>query len=185
MTYNIVTKETVPEGPWEYGLVCIPRQAIPFVLGAIRIKRQKYWWLTDEDWHRAEDLLIRFEGGIVEECSLPIVNAIDRLTIRFDAAVNGITRTATLVPDTEAEYEYSPPLTQEAEAGVYNSPSLAADSDAVVAFLDHIVNGTVNEYVTDTRAVKDLLQSIVDTQADPEVKLEQIRTILALIATLL
>lgn len=160
---NIVVKSTVPDPPYNCELVCVPVEAIPLVFIALRIQRAKYWYKTPEDWHNGISLLSQLESNLLMPCGQDIVNAVDRITTRFDAAMFGIGREATLIPDTENEYSYSPPLTQGADPLDYVSASMVGYARDTKELTHNLVDGTPTALTAETRNIRDMLQQVINS----------------------
>lgn len=186
MSRNIVTKSTVPPGPYDTDLVCIPIQAVPLMLGALVIKSQKYWYASPEDWHRGRKLLADAGKGMLMPCAIDIVNAIDRVHNLLDAGLNGTERSVTGTGTEADPYVYSPGLPQAPNPEVFDSPGLRADANATRQLVHNLVDGSATGLSAETRNIRQQLDELKLAIAegeglDPEIlaKLGEIALLLA------
>lgn len=170
--YNIVGKREAPPPPYTYDLVCIPLEAIPYVAGAVRLRRVKYWWQTEEDVRVADDLLSRFMEGILMPCGLDIVNAVDRVYNLLDSSLNGIERGVTGDGTTETPFVYTPPLVQVSAASTYESPGIHTTTRDIRSLALNLADGSASALTSETRnfrqQLEDIRQAIADTGANSE-----------------
>src|SRR5690349_17368227 len=141
MKMNLVTKSEVPPPPYASALVCIPIAAVPFTLGALVLKSQKYWYASPDDWHAGRRLLASFGKALLMDCAQPIVDAIDRVYNLLDSGLNGTERTA-IGTGTELDpYVYDPAIPQVVEPSAFGSPGLRHYTRASARLLDNLVTG--------------------------------------------
>jgi len=164
MSRTKIIRSVVPEPPYNSALVCIPIAAVPFTLGALVIKSQKYWYASPEDWHRGRKLLASFGKALLMDCAQPIVDAIDRVYNLLDAGLNGTERTA-IGTGTELDpYVYDPAIPQVVEPSAFGSPGLRHYTRASARLLDNLVTGGTSDEAPG--------------EAIPNAKLEAIRLLL-------
>lgn len=185
MRYNLVGKRSVPPEPYHYCLVCVPMEAIPFVAGALRIKKAKYWWKTPEDVKRANDLLTRFENGLLMDCTLPIVNAIDRINTRLDAALFAQYHTVTGEGTDADPFVYNPALLQAPEEPFTPPASMVVNSQQTKELVHNLVDGTGTSLTTENRNIRDMLEAIRLAVSEKELDTEDVEALLQAILLLL
>src|SRR5690349_18727381 len=144
MKMNLVTKSEVPPPPYASALVCIPIAAVPFTLGALVLKSQKYWYASPDDWHAGRRLLASFGKALLMDCAQPIVDAIDRVYNLLDSGLNGTERTATGTGTEADPYIYTPPLPQVMAPETFVAPGVRVDMMIVRAVLDNLINGNLS-----------------------------------------
>jgi hypothetical protein len=169
MTRITITRSAVQEPPYHFDLACIPIEAVPFTLGALVLRSQKYWYASDEDWQRGRRLLALLGKGILMPCGRDIVNSIDRLYTLTAAGLSG-TAYSVSGSGTDADpFVYSPPLPQVVDPEDYQSPSLRRDTAASRRLMENLVLGTTS--------------ADAPTEAVTNAKLEAIRLLLEAMGT--
>jgi hypothetical protein len=162
MTLNIVLRSPVLGRPYEEELCCITVDAVPYVLGALRLRMWPYWYTTDADYVRGRSLLAELSAEVLMPYGRDIVNAIDRVYNLIDAGLNGIGRSVAGDGTELDPYVYTPSLVQAPQPSDYSAPSLREDTDVARKLLNNLVNGTASSVASDTRSFRDQLQSIYD-----------------------
>jgi hypothetical protein len=160
MKLNIVLRSPVSVRPYDDDLYCLPVAAVPYVLGAIRLRMSPYWYSTEDDYARGRSLLAEFSGGLLMGCAQDIVHAINRVEAMIDVSLNGNGRTITGTGTTADPYIFVPALAPEFDPTDYVPPSLRSDANVTRALLDNLVNGTVSAVATDPRSFRDQLEAI-------------------------
>lgn len=144
MKRNIVIKSEVPSPPYGCELACIPIEAVPFTLGALVLKSQRYWFVSQDDWHRGRKLLAELGASILMDCTKPIVDAIDRVSARLDYGLFGIERSVEGSGTDIEPFIYTPPIAQVPTSDVFSLPGLVAQSDVLRALLANLVTGALS-----------------------------------------
>lgn len=188
MRRTVVTRSAVPAPPYQCALVCIPIEAVPFTLGALVLKSQKYWYASEEDWHAGRKLLASFGKALLMDCARPIVDAIDRVYTLLDAGLNGTARTVTGEGTEVNPYVYNPPLSQAVQPTVFSSPSLRYDADIARQLLDTFVTGAATPAAPLPAVTNAHLAQIVDIllqmAAEEQVSPEQIAQIISILGAI-
>lgn len=164
MTLNIVYKSAVPARPYDDDLFCLPVAAVPYVLGALRLRMYRYFYTSEEDFVRGVSLLSEFCGGLLMPCAQDIINRLDAMRVLVDASLNDVTRTVSGAGTKDDPYVYSPALEQSADGKADNSPSMLYQLVRTRAYLDNLVNGNTS--------------SVSPSEAVTNAKLEAIRLLL-------
>lgn len=144
MSRTKIPRSVVPEPPYHSALVCIPIEAVPFTLGALVIKSQKYWYASPDDWHTGRKLLALFGKALLMDCAPAIVQAIDRVYNLLDAGLNGRDRTATGTGTELDPFVYDPPIPQTILPSDFSAPGARRDSVEVRNLLRNLVLGNLS-----------------------------------------
>lgn len=187
MRYSIVTKRYAPIPPYECELVDVDIAAIPYMLHALWLKQQKYFWESDLDnWRTARSLLARQGVSLLMPCAKDIVDAIDRLYRQQEVIHRGQVYTYEGEGTPEEPYIVSPPIPVVPIAAVGEEPGQSFFIAKVMRLVDNLTNGTVHDDAPDARNVRQQLDDIkaaieaIDT--DDTDLLEQLQVIAALLA---
>lgn len=86
---NLVRKATAPVPPYNCELTCFDVNMVPFYLGALWLRAQKYWWLTSDDQRIARSALNEEMVRLLMPCGQDIVDSIDRVYRLIDGSING------------------------------------------------------------------------------------------------
>lgn len=162
MTRNIVTKSTVPFPPYASDLFCLPIASVPFVLGALYVKSQKYWYASTDDATRGAKLLAEVGRNLLMPCGNDIINAIDRLTVLFDATINGVGRSTEGIGTDDDPFIYTPPLSQEGVPTNFTTGSIHDNSNVLRALLANIVTGALSSAAPGEAIPNQKLQAILE-----------------------
>lgn len=144
MTLNIVYRSSVPGRPYANDLFCLPADAVPYVLGALRLRMYPYFYTTEEDYVRGRSALAEFGGGLLMPCALEITNRQDALYNLLDATLNGNERSVTGEGTYAEPYVYTPAIPQVVEAAAISAPSLRSDTRSAKNLLDNFVTGALS-----------------------------------------
>lgn len=181
MKLNIVLPSPVSARPYAEDLYCLPVAAVPYVLGALRLRMSPYWYTTPEDYARGRSLLAEFSGGLLMGCVQEITNAVDRLTALFDASINGQARELTGTGTEVDPYVYTPALPTVFDGNAYDAPSLREDTRSTYLLLDNLTTGVPNALSADARSFRDQLEEIRATLAAMGADSDEVEEILNLI----
>ena len=185
MTLSIILRSPVPARPYASELSCFPTAAVPFSLGAMRLRLFQYWYTSHEDYVRGRSLLSELGSELLMPCGKDIIAAIDRVSVRLDGAFNGITRSAVETEPGSNIWLYDPPLEQGADATNFHDPGLRHETKAARWMLDNLVNGTTSEFAPGVALPNGHLQAIYDEllamNAEEQVSPEQIAQIISIL----
>jgi len=179
MTIKLVYKQEAPLPPYMGELVCVPTEAVPFVLGGNYIRSQKYWWLTSDDAIKGRQLLNLQGANMLVGCGDAIVDAINKQTRLFDATMNGRVYIRTGEGTLASPYVYEPDIPDPMTPEAYIEPGMHWKQDDTHKLLDNFANGAVSADYADDRNIRQQLDDIKalleaeDSEAALEV-LEQI-----------
>lgn len=185
MKYNLVHKNGVAPPPYECELVEYNPIASPYVLGALWLRSQKYWWLTADDQKYGRRLMAQIGSQVLMPCAQEVIDAIHNL-YRLTSTIHYGTVYSYTGDGTPANpYVISPsipvvPSPQEGE-----QPSVLFYLAKAERLLDNFVNGTTYPDAPDVRNVRQQLDDIKALleagQADEEELLPVLLDILAAI----
>lgn len=185
MTLNIILPSPVSERPYASELCCIPPAGVPYTLGAMRLRLSAYWYTSHDDYVRGRSLLSELGSGLLMPCGQDIINAVDRVSVLLDGAFNGISRVATLAPDTTNVYTYDPPLSQSADATNFHDPSLRYDTKAARWLAENFVNGTTSDFAPGEAVPNTKLERIaVAVEALGELDDDQLEQLIQIVSIL-
>jgi hypothetical protein len=162
MTLNIVTKREAPLPPYICEMVDLDMEAVPFMLGALWLRAQKYWWLTPDDQMVGRQLMNKEMVGMLMPCSIDITNRQDALYNMLDARLGGILRDVTGSGTYDDPYVYDEPIPQVVDPIIYSTPGMQYNSVQVLAGLRNLANGTVSTGWADNRVFRQTLVDILN-----------------------
>lgn len=185
MSLNIVTKREAPEPIYNGSLVCVPIEALPFVLSANNLRAQKYWWATPEDMRTGRRLLYLVNTMLLKGCGDEIVTAINQVYRLLDGSINGVAYTFTGAGTDDDPYVYNPPIPVVPVISNAEEPGQRFYLAKAMRLLDNLVNGTTYIDAPDARNIRQQLEDIIAALNSDDVDLSTIETVLSQIALLL
>lgn len=157
---SLVNKWEAPEPPFTGALVCVPIEAIPFALGGLWLRAQKYYWLKDDE-AKGRKLLAEMGARLLMDCGKDIVNAIDRVYMLIDRNENGTVYSYTVDAET-GENIISPPLpVVPPHPAIYAAPGSKWQTEDMRDMLYNTLTGTVTEGYTTPRGTNPILEEIL------------------------
>lgn len=185
MSYNIVTKRLAPLPVYDGVLSCVPVQSLPFVLSALDLRAQKYWWLEAEDQKAGRRLMYLVSIMLLKGCGDEIVTAINQVYRLLDTSINGVTYTVSGDGTPDDPYVYNPPIGIVPTVGEADEPGQRFYLAKAMRLLDNFVNATTYADAPDTRNVRQQLEDIITALGTDDVDLSTIEASLGQIALLL
>ena len=127
MRYNLVLKNGVAPPPYECELVEYNPIATPYVLGALWLRSQKYWWLSTDDQKYGRRLMAQIGSQVLMGCSQEIVGAVNQVYRLMDSTFNQQYYTWWNEPDLPADIRPAIPVVPNPTAYTNNSWRKAGD----------------------------------------------------------
>ena len=162
MTLNIVTKREAPLSPYECELFNLDIEAIPFMLGALWLRSQKYWWLTPDDQMYGRQLMNKEMAGMLMPCGLDITNRQDALYTMLDARLGGVLRDVSGAGTYEDQFVYDPEIPQVVDPIDYATPGMQYTSDQLLKGIYNLLNGTTSANFPNNAYTTGILQEILN-----------------------
>lgn len=185
MRYNLVTKRLAPLPVYNGALSCVPIEALPFVLSALDLRAQKYWWIEAEDEKNGRRLMYLVSIMLLQGCGDEIVTAINQVYRLLDASINGTTYTYTGVGSAVDPYVYNPAIGIVPTVGEADEPGQRFYLAKAMRLLDNLVNSTPHPDAPDTRNIREQLDQIIAALEAEDFDPATIEALLGQIALLL
>lgn len=182
---NLVRKNFTPLGTLDCELTCYDVQMVPFYLGALWLRAQKYWWVDAENAGRARSLLNEQMVRFLMPCGQDIVDAIETQTRHFLGAMQGYEFNRTGTGTAADPYVWEPPLPDYA-GPQFQVGGIERSNFFLTEQLQNLLDGTPSA-TTETRNFRQQLQDIYDLLASGGAGFnddEIIEKLLAIIAAL-
>lgn len=161
MTLNLVTKRDAPLPPYTCEMVDIDTEGVPFMLSALWLKSQQYWWDSSDDQKYGRWLMNRESVGILMGCSIEITNRQDALFNMLDARLGGALRDVNGAGTEADPYIYDPPIPQTTDPVVYQTPGMQFNSAEVKQGMYNLLNGITSMNFPDARNFRQILEDIL------------------------
>lgn len=178
MTLNIVNKEAAPLPPYECELVSTYPAGARFVLGALWLKSQKYFWASGDDWFNGRSLLAQIGANTLMPCGNDIVNALDRLYVMLDGRLVGTIRSVSGTGTELDPYIYSPSIPQDGGDPIAQPGSLIGSLHYHSEAWENLLRGSTSDNFDDARSFRDQLQELIDQDTDDDADITSIITAL-------
>jgi hypothetical protein len=185
MSLNIVTKRLAPLPVYNGALSCVPVEALPFVLSALDLRAQKYWWLEPEDQKTGRRLMYLVSIMLLKGCGDEIVTAINQVYRLLDASINGVTYTFTGDGTPDNPYIYNPIIGIVPTVGEADEPGQRFYLAKAMRLLDNLVNATTYTDAPDARNIRQQLDDIIAALEAEDFDPATIEALLGQIALLL
>lgn len=154
---QFVNNLTAPEPPYECELAVFPIPVIPFALAALDERIKRFYWASNDDWRRGEQLIRALERAMLEGCLDKLLESNNRIYRLLDYAFMGHTYEVTST---------NPLVIEPAIPDVPDTTALEPGLVARIALLqkatDNAFNGTAYSEYTNTVSIRDQLQQIID-----------------------
>jgi hypothetical protein len=182
--YNLSKPRPAPEPPYRCELVEIDVEAVPYMLGALWQREQRYHWLTADDAKRGRQLLAKEGAQLLMGCTREITNRQDALYALLDRAINGTEYSVSGAGTDVEPYIWAPPLPT-APGPVYALPGLLRQAEISGRQLDNLTNGTTYDEAPDSRNIRQQLEDLIaalgeQESLDPEILAELVQILAAL-----
>jgi hypothetical protein len=167
MRLNLVKPRAAPVPPYNDDLVEIDTEAIPYMLGALWLRSQRYNWITTDDARRGRQLLAKQGAQLLMSATDKIVAAIDRVYTLLGGTVLG--RSYGIAGDgTPADpYRYDPPLPMTVDHTAYGDEGIMYYQVQQWAALANLATGNPTGGYTDNRNIRQQLEDLIAaTQAN-------------------
>lgn len=162
MRINIVNKEIAPGPPFDYELVDYIPAYTPFILYALWLKSQRYFWATPEDWAIARSALAEQGAYFLMPGTIDIVNAVDRVYTLLDERLIGNERSVTGTGTALDPFVYDPPLEQAAQFLDPTEGTVTFYLDHQLRGLQNISDGQTSIFFSEDRNIHDQLAAILE-----------------------
>lgn len=171
MRLNLYIERDAPPLPWPSELVELDTSSIPYLLGALFLKEQKFHWTDDEQARLGRSMLCKQGAQMLLGAADRIIESIDRLYRLTDSIHNGTVYAVDGEGTTLDPYVYYPsmPLVPATESGA--EPSVKFSLEKVLRLQDNLVNGTTYTDAPDDRNLRQQLEDIL-TALDAEGSLD-------------
>lgn len=160
MRINLVSKREAPISPYEGDMVCIPVPVIPFALGALWLRSQKYWWVeaSEADGRYAMN---EMAVAMLKGCSQDITDAINRVYMLIDRNENGAIYTYTTDPETQRPIINPPLPIVPQDPALYSEPGTKWQHDDFKALVASAISGIASEAYPSSRGANQILEDIL------------------------
>lgn len=162
MKYSIVGKNAAPLPPYQCELYCFPIESVPFLLEAIWLKSQKYWWATPQDAARGRKLLAEVGANLLMPCGTIIGEKLDNIYRLIDCTFNGVQYIASGTGTAIDPFVYTPAIPTVPNPNDYDYPGQRAMIENSLAYLRNLVDGSPVVGVTETDNFRQTLREIRD-----------------------
>lgn len=157
---SLVYRWAAPDPPYNGELVCLPVQSIPFVLGGLWLRSQKYWWQR-EDEPVGRKLLAETGAHMLLGCGKDIVDAVNRVYMLIDRNENGTNYTYDTDSETGEVTIFPPIPTVPPNAALYEFPGSKWQREDVRDMLLNALTGTLTADYTNPRGTNPILEEIL------------------------
>jgi hypothetical protein len=158
---NLVRRNDAPLPPYDCEMVQCDVAFVPFILGALWQRSQRYWWAQAEDQQLGRWAMNKQMLEVLMPCGQDIVRSVDRLYRLVDATFNNrfYGRTGSGTPDDP--YIFDPEIPGVPEVGATDDYAWRNNSYAVRALIDNLVTGVPNDKSSDIRNFRQQLEDIL------------------------
>lgn len=184
MRLNIVTKREAPIAPYPTCQVCVGVSLIPYILGSLWLRSQKYWWNDEGDSQRLGRQLLAEQGAYMLGGCNNVELAIDRLYRLTDSIHNGTVYTVSGEGTVEEPYVYSPDIPLVPAITTPLVPSIRATLEHSERLVDNLVNGTVYADASDPRNFRQQLEDLIAASEGAGLDDEILEQLIAIVAAL-
>src|SRR5437868_3029287 len=107
---NLVRRNDAPIPPYECEMVQCDIPFVPFILGALWQRSQRYWWAQSEDQQLGRWGMNKQMMEVLMPCGQDIVDATNRVYMLINTTFNGIYYTFTGTGTPNDPYVIDPPI---------------------------------------------------------------------------
>jgi len=158
---NLVRKNFAPLPPLNCEMCDFDVQMVPFYLGALWLRAQKYWWVDQENAARARSYLNEQMVRFLMPCGADIVAATDRVYRLLDSTLNGRFWDWTGSGTPEDPYVITPEIPIVPDPEYYEYNSMHNDLNSLMLYVRNLVTGSPNVLVSDTRNIRQQFDDIL------------------------
>jgi len=158
---------TAVEPPYDCQLVEIGAETVPYLLGALFVREQRYNWLTDNDAIVARRMLAKQGADLLMPCGKDIVQSMDRVYMLLNRGLTGQTYSYSGTGTEIDPYVYSPPIPVVPDE-TYVTPGLMARLEDLRHLLQNALNGETIGGYTDTTSIRAQLEALIVTMSETD-----------------
>lgn len=160
MTLNLVSKREAPIPPYTCEMIDIDVEAVPFMLSALWLRSQKYWWISADDQTNGRWLMNKESVRLLMPCSRAITNLLEAQYNLLDAVLRGELRDVTGTGVDADPYIYDSPIPQVVDPIVYQTPGLQYNSFQSLQGIRNLADGFVSTEFAESRNFRQQLEDI-------------------------
>lgn len=135
-----------------------PVEALPFALGALWQRTQRYHWVSPDDWKRGRRLINELQVGLIMGCKNELLESQRQIYRLLDTALNGTTYTVASADPLEIEPAIPavPPAWEDAP-----EPSALYYSRETYRSVDNALHGRDHTGYSDLRNPRQQLDDLI------------------------
>lgn len=160
MKLNIVRKRDVPEPPYTGILICQSVDSIPYMLYAIWLHSQKYWFTDSDNARRGRRMLYENGANMLTDCGGQIVEAIQQVYRLIDSNENGTVYTSSGDGTPDDPFVISPQIPTVPLVSAFAAPGSRHDRSIIRDGIRNLLNGEQTFDFPDPRNVRVQLDEI-------------------------
>jgi len=151
--------------PYDCQLVEIGAELVPYLLGALYVREQRYNWLTDADAIMARRMLAKQGADLLMPCGKEIVQSVNQVYMLLNQGLNGQSYSYSGSGTDADPYVYNPSIPV-VPSNVYMDPGIVAQNEDMKNLLNNAFNGVIEGNYSEPVSIRNQLQSIIDGVAE-------------------
>lgn len=185
MRRRLAVARPVPPLPWFSELIELDTASIPYLLGSMWTREQRYHWITADDARDGRQMLAKQGAAMLLGAADRIIESVDRVYRLIDVVNNGAVYTYSGLGTLASPYVYSPGLPVVPSAAPGDEPSVKFSLEKLLRLQDNLTNGTTYGDAPDDRNFRQQLDDIKAAlesgeSLDPEILAELVQILAAL-----